>query len=191
MRAAIVMLIAVAGLLVSGARANPVPDPQYSTVTPCDAFLGILTSPYLEGAAPPDFIRFTVQGMIEPDEPFPYGWVEIELRHPGSHQLCPHAVLSGQSDENGRIEFAIAAGGCSLEHDDVYVKINEVRIRVYDRVLSPDLNGDGQVSLVDFILLSDAYVGGTGGCSDFFNDGRTGLNDFIAFAHGWGGRCNR
>ncbi len=168
-----------------------VPDPNYCTVVPCDQMLGILTTPF-HGTGP-EVTRFVVTVLIDPVTPVPNAFVEIIMMQPGSHFCCPNVQLSGITNAEGQVTFNLSMGGCALATQAVRILANGVVIRIYPRLLSPDYDGlgDGEVSLTDFAFFGAAYIAGAPGCTDYYNDGATGIDDFSGFGACWGRSCAR
>lgn len=166
-----------------------VPDPDYCSVVPCDEIAGILTTPH--SGAGPAAARFVVTVQPAQGVPLPNAFVEIIPADPTAHVLCPQARLTGLTDANGRVEFDLAMGGCTLRPNAVRIRANGVIIRSYPRLVSPDYDGeaDGAVVLSDFTVFGTALVTGAGGCTDYYNDGTTGVDDFTGFAACWGRSC--
>lgn len=167
-----------------------VPDPDLCTVVPCDDMEGILTAPFA-GSPGPQVTEFTVTVLTWPGIPVPNAFVEVIMHYPTNHVVCSGAMLYGITDSQGQVTMNLAMGGCSLVHDAVRIRVNGVDIRVYDRLLSPDFDGeaDGTVGLTDFCYFGSKFVAGAPGCTDYFNDQVTGLEDFAAFGECWAGSC--
>lgn len=178
--------------LVGVADAN-VPDPDNCSVMPCDLFMGILTCPYSATAAPPEVTHFVVTVLNMSGQPIVGAYVEILVYFPANHLSCPNAQPAGITDENGQVEFNLAMGGCTVDQTQtVGIVANGVPIRIYERLLSPDYSGEGDlmVGLLDFTYFGSAMVHSAAGCTDYFNDGATGLDDFSAFGECWGHSCS-
>ncbi len=173
------------------ALASDIPDPEHCTVVPCDAMMGILTSPH--SGTGPEVTRFVVTVMVDPTTPVPNAYVEIVVGQPFGHYVCPGAQGAGITNEQGQVAFNLAMGGCRLGHDVVRILANGVVIRIYDRLLSPDFDGeaDGAVTLADFAFFGHAHMTGAAGCTDYYNDGTTGIDDFTGFAACWGRSCEQ
>lgn len=178
-------------LTVIPATASDLPDPDYCSVVPCDAMMGILTTPH--SGTGPEATRFVVTVMLDPVTPVPNAYVEIVVGQLLNHYICPGAQGAGYTDEHGQVTFNLAMGGCTLGHDVVRILANGVAIRSYDRLLSPDFDGeaDGAVTLSDFTVFGTAFVTGAPGCTDYYNDGTTGIDDFTGFAACWGRSCTQ
>ena len=179
-------------LVLVGSAVAEVPDPDNCSVMPCDLFMGVLMCPYGVGSAPPQVTAFTVEIINGAGMPVPNAYVEIIALVPGNHQFCANAGLTGITDENGQVEMNVSGGGCTLGMDAVVISANGVFIRVYDRLISPDYSGepDLEVSLPDFTFFGSAMIQGHAGCTDYFDDGTTGLDDFSAFGECWGRSCS-
>ena len=185
------VVLAVIGLVLSvGIASATVPDPNNCSVLPPDTFDGVITSPYT--GTPPTAIEFNVNVRNANNDPIPNAFVELILGVPGNHCLCPAAVLTGTTDANGDVGFAIAAGGCTIGANAIKVRANNVDIRAYANLKSPDWDGtmaDCTVGLTDFTFFGGAYVIGAPGCSDYYNDGATDLGDFTTFGACWARTC--
>jgi hypothetical protein len=185
------VVLAVIGLVLSmGIAGATVPDPENCSVEPCDTIDGVVISPYT--GTPPAAIVFTANIRNSNNDPIPNAFVELIFSTPGNHFFCGSAVLTGTTDANGNVSFAVAGGGCTLGTNAMKIRANNVEIRAYPSVKSPDYNGvagDGQVALVDFTVFGNAYVAGAPGCTNYFNDGSTGLTDFTCFGACWGANC--
>jgi len=185
------VVLAVIGLVLSvGIAGATVPDPDNCSVEPCDTISGVLISPF-SGAAP-GAIQFTVNVRNSNNDPIPNAFVELIFGTPGNHFFCSSAVLTGTTNANGDVTFAVAAGGCTMGANAMTIRANNAPIRTYTNVKSPDFDGvaaNGQVVLADFTVFGNAYVLGAPGCTDYFNDGATGLTDFTAFGACWAKVC--
>ncbi len=185
------VVLAVIGLVLSmGIASATVPDPENCSVEPPDTIGGILTCPF--DANPPTPIVFTVNVRNSDTDPIPNAFVEIIPGDPGAHFICSNAVLTGTTDANGDVEFALSVGGCVLGANAIKVRANNVDIRVYESVKSMDFDGtagNGEVALTDFTYFGNQYVAGAPGCSDYDNTGATGLTDFTVFGQCWGSSC--
>lgn len=185
------VVLAVIGLVLSvGIAGATVPDPDFCSVEPCDTIDGVIVSPF-SGAAPVA-IQFTANIRNSNNDPIPNAFVELIFGTPGNHFFCTSAVLTGTTDANGDVTFGVAAGGCTMGANAIKVRANNVDIRTYTNVKSPDfdgVSGNGQVVLADFTVFGNAYVLGAPGCTDYYNDGATGLTDFTAFGACWAQVC--
>lgn len=185
------VVLAVVGLVLTCGIANAtVPDPELCAVTPCDTFDGVVTCPY-DGVAP-SATDFTVNVRNADNDPIPNAFVEIIFGTPGNHYLCPAVVLSGTTDTDGNVDFNVAAGGCTEGGAAIKIRANNVDIRTWMYVKSPDYDGsaNGAVELTDFTFFGAALVASAPGCTDYYNDGATGLPDFTTFGECWGKSCN-
>jgi len=143
---------------------------------------------------------FTVTVKDNACNPLPNILVEVIVKGQvtGQIRLCAGAILSGRTNANGDIMFNIPGGGCSKVVNALEIRANNVVIRSYDVVVSPDYNGsdnvgqagrsDLQVGLTDFVAFVAAYSGGPS-CHDYNNDGLTSLIDFTLFGLLYGVRC--
>jgi len=185
------LILAAAALAVPAAGASDLPDPEYCTVEPCDQMMGILTTPHT--GTGPEATRFVVTVKSDPVTPVPNAYVEIIVGQPMSHLVCPGAQGAGYTNEHGQVTFNLAMGGCTLGQDVVRIYAIGVAIRIYGRLLSPDYDGqaDGAVTLSDFTIFANAYLTGAAGCTDYYNDGTTGIDDLAGFGACWGLTCWR
>jgi hypothetical protein len=183
-------VLATAPVAVPPDRSD-IPNPDYCSVVPCDQMFGILTAPHTGNG--PEATRFVVTVMYDAETPIPNAFVEIIVEQPGDHHFCPGARLTGITDAQGQVTFNLAMGGCTLADHAVWIRANNVDIRIYQRLLSPDYDGqaDGMVVLSDFTVFGAAFVAGTGGCTDYYHDGTTGIDDFTGFAACWARSCSR
>lgn len=185
------VVLAVIGLVLSiGIAGATVPAPENCSVEPLDTINGVIIAPY-DGAVPSSIV-FNCNIRNANNDPIPNAFVEVVFGTPGNHFLCAGAVLTGTTDANGDVSFAIAAGGCTVGANALTIRANNTPIRTTENVKSADFNGtsgDGQVALADFTVFGNAYVAGAPGCTDYYNDGATGLSDFTAFGNVWGLNC--
>jgi hypothetical protein len=171
--------------------ASELPDPEFCTVTPCDAMMGVLTTPH--SGTGPAATQFVVTVMRDAVTPIPNAFVEIIVRQPANHHLCPGARLTGTTDAQGQVTFNLAMGGCTIDQQALLIRANTADIRLYFRLLSPDYDGQGNgaVTLSDFTVFGAAYVAGAPGCTDYYNDGATGIDDFTSFGACWSLACSQ
>lgn len=184
------VVLAVIGLALScGIASATVPDPANCSVVPCDTYDGLITCPY-EGT-PPSAIEFTVNVRNADNDPIPNAFVEIWFGVPGNHCFCASVVLTGTTDGNGNVDFAIAAGGCTMAVGAAVVRANNVDIRTYGNSKSPDYTAvsDCQVGLADLSVFGGAYGGPGPDCHDYDNDNAVGLADFMIFGQCYGLGC--
>lgn len=102
----------------------------------------------------------------------------------GAIYMCPgeESKTVGPTDVNGWTEADFTAfGGCGIIQFSVTVNTVEVGPSNAIAVRSPDMNGDGLVSLVDFGWFATDYLG-SDPCSDYNYDGNVDLVDFGHFA---------
>jgi hypothetical protein len=182
-----IVLFAVPGLATAD-----LPEPDYSSVVPCDEIGGVITAPRGPGSPPVPETVFTVTVRTAPETPLPNAEVVITFLAPENHHFCDHYSGVGFTDENGEATFSLPVGGCSIGDQVIEIEANDVPIRRYDRVTSPDLaiGADAAVSLADFIRFATQYGETDGGCTDFNNSGVTGLSDFVLFAKSFGRHCS-
>lgn len=185
-------MVCLVGMPV-GAGADVVlpPPPINAEVNPCDETGTVLLCPHGSADPAPALSEFEVILRTDQGDPIPGVFVEVVFENPADLFLCPTAVLTGVTDYNGRAEFNIAGGGCSLAQDAVRIIGNGVPFRAYHRVISPDLPepGDGVVGLIDFIYFAQQFGHVGDGCTDYDGDGWTGLADFIVFGSAWTRSC--
>jgi len=194
MRYAVLM---VAMGLVVGAAGATIPDADYCTVTPCDAYGAVLMCPdysiALGMVSPIADTQFTVNVRNGNNDPIPAAYVEIVLGTPGNHVLCADAVLTGTTDVNGDVTFNISGGGCTLGTDAVRIIANTYEIRSYAAAKSPDFvtgtGGSGYVDLSDFGEFAACYGSPACPCHDYDGDGTVLLADFGMFAAAYGHKC--
>jgi len=184
-----VVLAVVIGLVfLVGAANATIPDETLCTVDPCDSFGGVVTypNPVAGGAA-----EFTCNIRNGDNNPIPNAYVQVEFMVPANHFFCPDVVLDGNTDAVGNITFNISAGGCTEGMDAVQIIANGYLIRTYQNAKSADWapTANGSVELGDLIYFGGNFNPPMPGCSDYFNDNTTGLDDFIAFGEMWGHFC--
>jgi hypothetical protein len=184
-----VVLAVVIGLVFAAGAANAtIPDPDLCTVDPCDSFLGVVTypDPLAGGSA-----EFTVNVRNGDNDPIPNAFVEVVFLVQANHVFCGDVVLDGNTDALGNVVFNISAGGCTDGVDAVQIIANGTPLRTYANAKSADWDSttDGIVGLSDFIFFGGNYDPGIAGCTDLFNSGGTGLDDFIGFGEAWGRQC--
>ncbi len=177
-------------LTLAEAKANPVPC-DLCTVSPCDETGVVLVCPdYRGGAADPvEGVAIHVNVRNENGDPIFNAFVEILFENPSDLCPCTDLASTGWTDASGEVDFNLSAGGCALGSHVVWVRVMDFPIRAYDAVKSPDVDGDCRVALPDFINFAAAYESGAAGCTDYYNDGVTDLNDFILFGQSWGHEC--
>jgi len=166
-----------------------VPDPDLCFVDPWDEFLGAVFVPFPEGSSPPELAQVAVRITRGAHEPWPDAYVEIVFLDEDSLHFCRSTLLSGSTDADGFVYFALPVGGCVHDSESVLVRAQGETIRSYSHAKSPDVDGSGHVDLADFIALGSMYGAGIPGCTDFDNDGNTGLSDFITFGDVLGLGC--
>jgi hypothetical protein len=167
-------------------------DPSQCSALPCDLFYGMIFTPYGESVDPPLLSEVNVTVRNWNGQPVPNAYVEVVVGTPGNHLFCAHAVLSAITDDEGQATLNIAGGGCTEDNYAVRIIANGVPIRQYENLKSPDYadGPDGEVSLPDFVTFGNAMMAGAPGCTDYFNDGVTGLDDFVGFSQGWAQACD-
>jgi hypothetical protein len=177
------------GLVFTAGAANAtIPDPDLCTVDPCDTFFGLVTYP---DPLPGGSAEFTVNVRNGDNDPIPNAFTEVVFMVAANHFFCPGVVLDGNTDDVGNITFNISAGGCTEGMDAVQIISNGTLIRTYTNAKSADWapTANGNVELPDFIFFGGNYDPTIAGCTDLFNSGGTGLDDFIGFGEAWGHVC--
>jgi hypothetical protein len=188
MRNAVLAVVAV--VLSFGVANATVPNPDLCSVDPCDNLNGMIICPYTTvGIANAEF---TVNVRNNDNLPIPGAFVEIEFLLPGNQWFCTNAVTTGMTDAAGNVTFNISAGGCVDGVEAVKVWANNVRLRTYNYVKSPDYDGatgDGDVGITDLSFFGVQFVNAAPGCTDYDNTGATGLTDLTTFGQGWAHHC--
>ncbi len=182
-------VLAILGLVLCVGAANAtVPDGDLCSVSPCDSYQGVIMYPQPNAAGAAEFVVNVRNGD---DEPIPNAFVELIFSTPGNHLLCTDAVISGTTDASGNITFAISGGGCTIGTDALIIRANGVDIRGYDTIKSPDWapGANGNVDIGDFINFGVQLAASAPGCTDYYNDGATGLGSFIVFGEAWTHVC--
>ncbi len=181
----VVMSMLILSVLKAGADQPHIGE---CVVSPCDDFMGVVIYPQpIPGGA----AEFTVTVQTDEGVPFTAAFVEVWFGQPSALQLCDDAQLTATTNYNGTATFAISGGGCIDEVDAVIIKVNGVELRNYPSIKSPDFapGGNGVVELSDFICFGNAMATGAGGCTDYYNEGVTGLSAFIVFGEAWTRSC--
>ncbi len=182
--------------LVSGAAWASVPDPEYCEVLPGDEMavprlLGITKD---AGGSPYWDLDIHVAAFGGVSLANVYVQVMINTDCDADLCTCSGLVLDGFTDANGDVSFEVRLGGCCEMTAAVIIMADDVPIRQYDFVVSPDITsavggGDCQVVLADFSAFGAGLGAGAAGCTDFTGSGNTVLGDFVVFGAGWGGSC--
>jgi len=95
----------------------------------------------------------------------------------------PPLVFAGVTDHEGRVRFDLEVGGCCDEPASLLIETDPgaVAVLVFDDIGSPDLNGDLEVKLDDFVAFQAAFLGADT-CADLAGcDEAVSLGDFVTF----------
>lgn len=160
--------------------ASELPDPNCSEVVPWDGLNGAFLNPSSPIPIDASIARIVVLGF----ECQPIVGASVSVEFTPVNAACPSAVLSGTTDDQGRVTIVAEGGGCFEGFFACAIKANGVTIRAYESAKSPDFDGsggDGAVGLADLVTFSSAFLGNSPGCHDYDNDGATGLSDLILF----------
>jgi len=116
--------------------------------------------------------------------PIPNCPVELRISSPCEQMLCvcPYP-LSGTTDQRGYVQIRIRLGGCCYVAPAAWLIADDVTIRTYPAIVSPDYDGtagDCRVGLPDFAYFAHQYQT-VAGCSDYDGDGMCGITDFVTF----------
>ncbi len=192
MRSVLMALVALA-LLGLNAWAS-VPDADYCTVTPQDAW----ANPKLVGIPWAGALRadgdITVHIAAFGGEPIANSEVLVVINPAcgGVTNECSAWVNPGYTDASGNLTMNLRYGGCCQMGAAATIYADGTPIRSYTIITSPDWSGsasDAVVGLPDFSLLAASY-GDVSPCSDFVGgDNAVGLPDFSFFAGHYGDNC--
>jgi hypothetical protein len=187
--AMVILSLAVAGVATAG-----IPNATTSTVEregqgspgTCDPDIAIVCP-----ASDISAIQVTVTVRNIYGDPLPGKIVDCWAEEvAGVFCWCPaESLQTDTSDINGQCFFYFSDfGGCgTIQFGAQSEGVNFVPSPTIE-VRSPDINGDCQVSLLDFIAFAALY-GTIDPCGDYDCDGAVGLNDFIVFASHYGHIC--
>ncbi len=91
-------------------------------------------------------------------------------------------VITGITNAEGGLVLEPRLGGCCVEGRSVLIEARGHPIACYDYVGSPDQDGDGHVTLGDFVLFEGLFLLDFAPCGDLVgcNLG-VGLDDFVEF----------
>lgn len=107
------------------------------------------------------------------------GTQQVENYLDYTNQTCQNMFTQGQKD---RMRDAITQQRPSL--------LNSLGCSAVAAICTGDLNGDGQVSTEDFVLLNSSYGQACSGCAEDLNgDGSINLEDFLLFNSVFGTSC--
>lgn len=173
---------ALAAICTGLAWGDDVPDPSCVSVTPADALNGLVVGPNQPVPLAASHLVIEVKNSQCEGMANSHVSVLLSSRNP----TCPGSVLTGVTDDQGRIEFDVAAGGCAhLAQNVGVIKANGVVIRSYINVKSPDWDGaasDGSVNLADLLAFARQFNGQEAAeCHDYTNDGVCDLSDLTIF----------
>lgn len=185
-------------LLVSPARAD-LYDPVCCD-TSLDTIQRLLLIPDENGLDPHPAGSFTVRIRNMACNPVPGVVVTVEIAglDEGKARLCGGAETSAVTDNDGIVRMNISGGGCYKGPHAVTIKGNDVVIRVFQAVVSPDYAGsdnqgiagrsDLRVTVADFANFAQAWWNAVGSsCHDYNNSGAMDAADFSVFSQVWNG----
>ena len=195
--ASVPVLLALAFVLVpfgnaiAGVPAAGVPDPRFSNVE--QVMIGSWNGvPAAAGDVPCGPVGPGFEVLVRDVNAAPLPGHTVVLRFAGSgvrpHSLqnagttvsCPLAELSMVTNAAGIARFAPRLAGYNLA-GGVSVLADGIQLSVV-RVISPDYNGDGAMTLVDFAIFGADFLGPVPQArSDFDNCPTTLLGDFAYF----------
>lgn len=155
-------------------------SPATSTVTPADAFGGVVVCPDRPVPIPASIQTVTVRDAAG----IPMPGVPVSVIFAGPIAICPGAVLNAVTNGAGVATFRMAAGGCSFGANAVSITANGISLRRFV-VKSPDFDGGApnlNVNLADLAAFAAEFTGGAvPSCHDYDNNGATNLTDLIVF----------
>jgi hypothetical protein len=165
-------------VFLAGMTSADVPDPAMCYVDPWDETGLVFVTP----GNLTDLDRVTI--VVRNAQGMPIVNANVEVDVTDCTTLCVDPVdsgLSGTTDTDGTVVLGPSVGGC--EDCDVVVRANGVTIRIYSHVTSTDLDADGAVAFMDFVLFAECYNDPPPGvpCCDYDGDGPW-LTDFVIFA---------
>jgi hypothetical protein len=202
MRSGTFLIVGLCLLLVTApVRSQDTPDPSncYCTLDETQRLLLIPggPSPPPDGPwAPLHYSAFSVEVRNAQGEPISDAVVEILVagQDDWTTCICANQDLVKTTDPNGYVSFNIAGGGCRKHRPDgCVIRANDIIIRTYDAVMSPDYwayddyGRPGYCSWTvnphDLAGFVGAYHGGGGpaSCHDYNNDGTTDPTDLGIF----------
>jgi hypothetical protein len=189
---ALALLFAV-GAFLSQAHARCIPfDPGDVTATGGQVLLVPDGSgPSLESLGANIVVRLWAcpgepKGLVD----YPAQDIWIEGSGTGTLAFCAEGgIADGPTDAGGLTTFsrALAGGGWDSGEMVVHAGGLEFRLSGYEFV-SPDIDGDLEVDIVDFKEFGLDYSG-SAPRSDLDFDGRVDLNDFLVMSRSFGARC--
>lgn len=102
-------------------------------------------------------------------------------------------IADANTDADGRTHWVLPLHAGGHEATRLQVVVNGSPLwqvaPLSLRAVSPDLNGDGAVSLTDVPLFAQAYMGAYAFRADLFTDGVINLTDIPLLAHAMGAHC--
>lgn len=181
--------------LVSSVAWASIPDPDYCVVLPGDLMANprIVGIPAVVGGAP--YWNLSIHVAAWGGSPIANSYVEIifDVSCEGLCS-CTGLVLTGYTNASGDISLQVRLGGCCEATVAALILADNVPIRQYELVVSPDVTGplgigDCATFLDDFGAFGAIFGGGTAGCADYNGDDLIDLSDFTVFASAWGRSC--
>lgn len=184
-------------------------QPAHLVVSPGESGVPFTQAEYLGGGLADATIRIQLwyqdDNLEDPQPPAPvpdFPAEDIWLEVPGMMSCPSLANPDGDTDAEGWFTFSLppAMGGwADPDGTDPYpyvmlmgsplYELNGPPIRPAILFNSPDINGDGQISLPDLGLFSTDYFGSYSFRSDFFWDGVLNLSDVGRLAASFGDGC--
>ncbi len=178
-------------MITPGAGGDPLNDADFFGGAPVDATIRVQLQGYLGGLEDPQ----PTQSIA--DFPFEDLWLEA----PGVQMCTGGATADANTDADGWFTFSgqLNGGGwtdANLGTPGLQVMVSGIPldnriepIRPHIVVNSPDLDGDGRVSISDIPPFADDYYGAYAFRSDFQWDGVINLSDVARFAASLGELC--
>ena len=160
--------------------AADVPDPGISSVLPPDDMNGVVLCPSAPNPLGVTEVTVRIEGVCGP---FANSPVEIILSGPS--RFCDGSLtVSGVTNVDGEVTLVLDGGGCTHEvFSAAVVKASGVTLRQYSNAKSPDVDGNGEVTLGDLVPFSEEFLGTSPSlCHDYDNSGNTGIEDLVFFA---------
>jgi hypothetical protein len=188
------LLFSLAALaLCSGLALATVPDPTNCIVLPCDnlgpaGVGGVVVCPGTPSAIAASLVTVTVKNAA--GNVIPNATINVTMGSPLINGCATPDPLPWDGVANGSGVWTknFNGGGCFSGANACVITANNVPIRSYVNVKSPDWNGGAanlQVQGDDFSSFLNAFNPGTPGCHNYDNDGDTDLADFVIFASGF------
>jgi hypothetical protein len=187
MRVFVVSALVILSLAVTGLATAGIPNASTSTVEregqgspgTCDPDIAVVCPASDMGS-----IQVTVTVRNIYGDPLPGKVVDCWAEEvAGTFCWCPgESLQTDTSDINGQCFFYFTDfGGCGTLQFGAQSEGVTFTPSPTIEVRSPDINGDCDVQLQDFILFAGYYLT-TEPCADYDCDGTVGLQDFIIFA---------